>query len=244
MSPIRLFDRHRDVDFVMFSPSHWIILTIIAGICFILYQLRHTLAASPSRRRRFRVLLAVMLLVCEVGLHVWYLSQGIWRTSSSLPLELCGITLLLSAVMLLTRSRLLYSFLYFAGIGGAAIALLTPNLVYPFPHVRFLLFFVAHGAIIWASLYMTWVEGFRPSWRSIAFTMLILNLAAALVYGANSLLGSNYMFLMHKPNTASVLDFFGPYPYYLLVEEGFALLIFVLMYVCFFALPEVLRRER
>ncbi|WP_246187959.1 TIGR02206 family membrane protein [Paenibacillus tengchongensis] len=244
MSPIPLFDRHREADFAMFSPSHWITLAVIAGVCFLLYTMRHPLAASPSRRRNFRILLAVLLLLCEAGLHVWYLSQSIWKASSSLPLELCGITLLLSAVMLLTRSRLLYSFLYFAGIGGAWIALLTPNLVYPFPHVRFLLFFIAHGAIIWASLYMTWVEGFRPSWRSIAFTMLILNLIAVLVYGANLLLGSNYMFLMHKPGTASVLDFFGPYPYYLLAEEGFALLIFVLMYGCFFALPGVMRRER
>ncbi len=219
-------------------------MAVIAGLCLLLYKSRFALQASPSRRRFFRILLAASLLLCEAGLHIWYVSQGIWRTSSSLPLELCGITLLLSAVMLLTRSRLLYSFLFFAGIGGALIALLTPNLLYPFPHFRFLLFFMAHGAIIWASLYMTWVEGFRPSWKGIAFTMLVLNLVAALVYGSNSLLGSNYMFLMHKPSTASVLDFFGPYPYYLLVEEGFALLIFVLMYACFFALPELAGRRR
>lgn len=146
--------------------------------------------------------------------------------------------------MLLTRSRLLYSFLYFAGIGGAFIALLTPNLIYPFPHFRFLLFFIAHGSIILASLYMTWVEGYKPTWRSLFFTMLCLNLVAACVYAANILLDSNYMFLIRKPSTFSVLDYFGPYPYYLLVEEAFAFVIFLLMFLIFFKLPEVYTARR
>jgi hypothetical integral membrane protein (TIGR02206 family) len=168
----------------------------------------------------------------------------VWDSGSSLPLELCGITLLLSVIMLLTRSRSLYSFLYFAGIGGAFIALLTPNLVYPYPHFRFLLFFIAHGAIILASLYMTWIEGYRPTWKSLFFAMLCLNIIAACVKAANHMLGSNYMFLAHKPGTYSVLEYFGPYPYYLLVEELFAFVVFLLMYLVFFWLPQRYRSRR
>nr|WP_233476125.1 TIGR02206 family membrane protein [Paenibacillus sonchi] len=170
--------------------------------------------------------------------------SGGLEKGNSLPLELCGITLLLSIVMLLTRSRLLYSFLYFAGIGGAFIALLTPNLVYPFPHFRFLLFFAAHGGIILASLYMTWIEGYKPTWKSLFFTMLCLNIAAAAVYAADRILGANYMFLAHKPGTFSVLDYFGPYPYYLLVEEAFAFVVFLLMYLVFFWLPQRLNARK
>jgi len=140
--------------------------------------------------------------------------------------------------MLITRSRLLYSFLYFAGIGGAFIALITPNLIYPYPHFRFLLFFVAHGVIILASLYMTLIEGYKPTWKSLFFTMLCLNLVAVCVWFANYILGSNYMFLAHKPSTYSVLDYFGPYPYYLLVEELFAFVVFLMMYLMFFWLPD------
>ncbi|UQZ37343.1 TIGR02206 family membrane protein [Paenibacillus sp. PK3_47] len=222
----------------MFSPSHFIALAVVILICILLYINRNALRSHPARRKLFRILLAGLLLSSEAALHIWYLSQDIWKNGLSLPLELCGITLLLSAVMLLTRSRLLYSFLYFAGIGGAGIALLTPNLVYPFPHFRFLLFFAAHGAIVLASLYMTWVEGYKPTLRSVFFTMLCLNIVAACVYAANTMLGSNYMFLAHKPSTFSVLDYFGPYPYYLLVEEAFALILFLLMYLVFFWLPQ------
>lgn len=237
------WDRALDSDFVMFSGSHLIALLIIALCCLLLFAARFVLRTRPGLRLGTRLLLVVLLAASEGGLHVWYLSHDSWNRSTSLPLELCGITLLLSIIMLLTRSRLLYSFLYFAGIGGAFIALVTPNLVYPFPHFRFLLFFIAHGSIILASLYLTWVEGYRPSWRSLFFTMLCLNLVAACVYAANLLLDSNYMFLMRKPSTLSVLDVFGPYPYYLLVEEGFAFVIFLLMLLLFFKLPERFRRK-
>lgn len=233
------WDRYRDQDFLMFSTPHLIALSIVVLCCLLLYVSRFVLRTHSGLKLSIRLLLALLLIACEGGLHVWYVSQDIWSRSSSLPLELCGITLLLSVIMLLTRSRLLYSFLYFAGIGGAFIALLTPNLVYPFPHFRFLLFFIAHGSIILASLYMTWIEGYRPTWRSLFFTMLCLNIVAACVYAADRLLDSNYMFLAHKPSTFSVLDYFGPYPYYLLVEEAFAFVIFLLMFLIFFKLPEL-----
>lgn len=238
------FDRQHAKDFIMFSPSHWISLSIIAVVCILLYSFRFEIHTHVMLRQSVRLLLIIVLLFSEAGLQVWYISQEVWKSGSSLPLELCGITLLLSVIMLITRSRILYSFLYFAGIGGAFIALVTPNLDYPYPHFRFMMFFVAHAAIILASLYMTWIEGYKPTWRSLFFTMLALNIVAACVWIVNFLLGSNYMFLSHKPNTYSVLDYFGPYPYYLLVEELFAFIVFLLMYLLFFWLPERLKSRR
>ncbi|CAH1194469.1 hypothetical protein PAECIP111892_01669 [Paenibacillus auburnensis] len=238
------FERQHETDFIMFSLPHLIALALVALACLLLFASRTALLSRPFLRDAIRFLLVIVLLASEGGLHLWYLSQDIWTIQHSLPLELCGITLLLSAVMLLTRSRLLYSFLYFAGIGGAFIALLTPNLVYPFPHFRFLLFFTAHGAIVLASLFMTWAYGFRPGLRSLFFTMGCLNMIAVCVFAADKLLDTNYMFLAHKPDTLSVLDYFGPYPYYLLVEEVFAFVIFLLMYLIFFKLPGFLSSQR
>ncbi|GGG02683.1 hypothetical protein GCM10010913_25520 [Paenibacillus aceti] len=138
---------------------------------------------------------------------------------------------------------MLYPFLFFAGIAGALQALLTPNLVYGFPHFRFFHFFIAHGAIVLASLYMTWIEGYRPNWKSIVWAMLLLNIFAGAVGVVDYLIGANYMFLTHKPDTTSLLDLLGPYPYYLLVEEGIALFMFIMMYVIFFLIPDKIRRH-
>ncbi len=80
---------------------------------------------------------------------------------------------------------------------------------------------------------MVWVESFRPTWKSILITMGFLNIALIPVSVVNMLTGGNYMFLARKPDTASLLDLLGPYPWYLLALEGVALLIFVLLYLPF-----------
>lgn len=184
------------------------------------------------------------MVLPEAALHVWYVVTGIWDKATSLPLELCSLTLFLSAAVLLTNSAKLYPLVYFAGIGGALQAVLTPNLDYPFPHFRFFHFFIVHMAIILTALYMTWIRGYRPTWKSIGHTMLFLNSAALAVGLLNAVLGSNYMFLMHKPNTPSLLDFLGPHPYYILAEELIALCLFVAMHAAFFVIPDRVRRRR
>jgi uncharacterized membrane protein YwaF len=63
--------------------------------------------------------------------------------------------------------------------------------------------------------------------------MILLNICVVFVGSIDFILKSNYMFLMHKPESTSILDVLGVYPYYLVSEEFFALFIFVLMYAFF-----------
>ncbi|WP_339322002.1 TIGR02206 family membrane protein [Paenibacillus sp. FSL W8-0194] len=224
--------------FVPFSASHLLMLLTLAVFSFLLYAFRVPLRTRPQLKHLLRYALAALLAVSQAVLDAWNIAEGAWSATYTLPLELCSITLLLSVVMLLTRSRVLYGILFFAGIGGALQALVTPNLAFGYPHIRFFQFFVAHMLIILASLYMTWIENYKPTWRSVGMAMIFLNAAAVVVGTLDYLLGANYMFLMHKPSTPSLLDYLGPHPFYLLVEEGIALLIFVLMHLVCFVLPE------
>nr|WP_237391718.1 TIGR02206 family membrane protein [Paenibacillus dendrobii] len=223
--------------FVLFSSSHLLALLLLVITSLLLYAFKGFLQHNPRGKSIVRYALAGLLAGSEAILDIWNISKGACSPRYTLPLELCSLTLLLSIAMLLTKSRLLYGILFFAGIGGALQALITPNLAYAFPHIRFYQFFAAHILIILASLYMTWIENYRPTWKSIGLTMIFLNIAALLVGIADYELGANYMFLMHKPSTASILDFLGPYPVYLLAEEGIALFIFTIMYLLFFVLP-------
>jgi hypothetical integral membrane protein (TIGR02206 family) len=231
--PSSWLDAQSGEIFQAFSPPHLLWIGIIAAVVWLLFILRHHIRTRNGLRALLRWLLAAVLLLSEVCLHLWYIHQQVWDASQTLPLELCSITLLLSIVMLATRSRLLYQFLFFAGIAGAIQAVITPNLAYAFPHFRFIQFFVAHGAIILASLYMTWVEGYRPTWKSVGLAMLFLNVCALVVWIADVLLDANYMFLRGKPDTPSLLDMLGPYPYYILVEEVVAFVFFSCMLLLF-----------
>ncbi|GIP29275.1 permease [Paenibacillus sp. J23TS9] len=228
--------------FVLFSSPHLLALLLLVVTSLLLYAFRHRLQRSPRNKKILRYTLAALLAGSEAVLDIWNITEGTWSPKYTLPLELCSLTLLLSIIMLLSKSRLLYEILFFAGIGGALQALITPNLGYPFPHIRFYQFFAAHILIILASLYMTWIENYRPTWKSIGLTMIFLNVAALLVGITDYYVGANYMFLMHKPSTASILDWLGPYPVYLLAEEGIALLIFTIMLLLFFVIPEKISR--
>ena len=63
----------------------------------------------------------------------------------------------------------------------------------------------------------------------------MLNVYLVVVTAINYALGSNYMYTLQKPHTASLLDLLGPWPWYLLWAEFLALLLFTLLYLPFAA---------
>ncbi|GAB6988299.1 YwaF family protein [Paenibacillus pini] len=231
-------------SFVLFSTPHLVFLLALLLVSVFMLTFKSIIQHSSIAKRTLRYTIIGILMLSEIGLDGWNILNGSWSIRYTLPLELCSISLLLSIVMMITRNHILYQILFFAGIGGALQALITPNIGYGYPHFRFLQFFIAHIFIVLASLYMTWIEGYRPTWKSIGLTMIFLNILAVIIGTADYLLGSNYMFLMSKPDTPSILDFLGPYPYYLFVEELLAGFIFVLMYLLFFVIPSQLRRKQ
>lgn len=220
------------IAFVMMSGAH--VAALLAAVLFFAYVvLNRRRWRDEAKGRKVRHMMAGTLVGSEVVLQLWHVANGEWAVDYGLPLQLCSVTLLLSAVMLWTRSYRLFECLYFAGIGGALQALATPNLDYTFPHLIYFHFFIAHICIISASLYMAVVCRYRPTLASIGRTMLYLNVYAALVIVVNRLTGSNYMFLAHKPETPSLIDYLGPWPWYIGTMELVALATFLLLYVPF-----------
>ncbi|HEY2494796.1 MAG TPA: TIGR02206 family membrane protein [Paenibacillus sp.] len=236
------FDYDHSARFQVFSTSHWISLSVFMILVVLLFVFKRFIKKKSRVKTIIRWSIAVILIMSEITLELWYLVQERWDMKHTLPLELCSITLLLAIVMLLTRNRLLYQIVFFAGIAGAVQALLTPNLIYAYPHFRFNQFFVAHIAIIISALYMTWIEEYKPTWKSIGMAMIVLNILALLVGVINYCIGSNYMFLMHKPSTSSILDLLGPYPYYLIAEELIALFTFIMLHLAFFVIPDLFKQ--
>jgi len=147
---------------------------------------------------------------------------------------MCSVLVFLSAVMLLNRRFLLFELVYFWGIAGATQALLTPDIgIYGFPLYRFFQAFLSHGAIATAAVYMAAVERFRPTFKSVVRVFIIENIYAVVVGLINALIGSNYLFISRKPETASLLDVLPAWPWYILVMEGMAVVLLLLLYLPF-----------
>ena len=228
----RWFDAYEAPEFTAFSPQHIAAIGFCVLLAALMYRLRGWLRAG-KRPRYARWTIAAVLILCELSLNVWYAAENVFDAGNTLPFELCSITLYAAVFMLLMNSRRLLPFVYFAGIGGALQAIVTPVLGYGFPHFRFLEFFIAHLFIILAALHMIWIEGVRPTLRSLFAAFGWLNALLLPVWAVNRLTGGNYMFIARKPDTASLLDLLGPYPWYLLSLEGVALALFGLLYLPF-----------
>ncbi len=218
--------------FVLFSIQHW--LAIFAIVLFNIGFLFLRRKATAKTLRRLRYIMAAALIVNEAAWHIWNLATGQWTIQTMLPLHLCSVFVYLSAYMLIKRNYRIYEFAYFLGIGGAAQAILTPDLgLYAFPHFRYFQTFISHGLIVSAPIYMTLVEGFRPTWRSYGRVLLWSNAYMLFVGTVNALIGSNYMFIAHKPVTASLIDMLGPWPWYILSLEAIGFALFLLLYLPF-----------
>jgi hypothetical integral membrane protein (TIGR02206 family) len=88
----------------------------------------------------------------------------------------------------------------------------------------------AHTLIVAAAITMTFVEGYRPTWKSLLRAAIGINIYMVVVMGVNVLLGSNYMFIARKPDTASLIDVLGPWPWYILSLEAIGAALLLLLY--------------
>jgi len=227
------FDRgYSGGAFVLFGAEHLIGLGLVAAVCLAVVLLRRRF--SPRGQRIMRWSLLGLIYLCEGSWQVWMLATGQWTVQGMLPLWLCSLTSWSMPLLLIWRSTRYYEWVYFMGPIGASMALLTPDLtIYGFPHFRFIEFITLHGAIIVAVMYMTVVEGFRPTWRSLPRVFVISNLYWLFCAWVNSQIGSNYLYTHGKLPTASLLDLLGPHPWYLLAMEGLGILMCLLLYLPF-----------
>ena len=110
-------------------------------------------------------------------------------------------------------------------------AVLTPDLEEGFPHFGYFAYWIVHSGLVLYVIYGTACLRLIPDRKGVLRTFGWLNLYAAATIGINLLFDTNYMYMMHKPPTPSLLDLFGPWPWYILVCEGAALLLFYLAYL-------------
>jgi hypothetical integral membrane protein (TIGR02206 family) len=121
------------------------------------------------------------------------------------------------------------------GMGGAFQYLMTPDLgIYGFPHFRYWQTFLAHGLLFIAPIYMTVVEGFRPTWKSFWRVVIGSNIYMVIIFFINRWIGGDYLFVNGKPATASIMDLLPPWPYYIIYLELIGVVTFILLYLPFF----------
>lgn len=256
--------------FQPFGVDHVAALAVIAMLTTaLILAARRACAKSRSRLAGW----SAALLIAEVVFETPYeLAVGAWRREESLPLHLCDLALLVTIATLFlaardprppfalttgwaaggaspvgrlprSRTQTAYELCWYWGLAGTVQALLTPSVFEAFPDPLYIIYFIAHGGIVTAALLLTIGFGWRPRpgspWRAILLTYAL----SPFVGVANWLLGANYMYLCGPPPTASIYDYFGPWPWSLITLAAAGV---VLMWLCYvpFVMLDFARRNR
>jgi len=220
-------------DFKTGSVEHLLAVGffVFLGITSIYISKRHL-----SQRGRF--LLGNLFAFCiSFTIIAWMIIEwvlGRFDIQEDLPLYLCSLVGLLMPFFTISRNKLLYEILIFWILAGTIQAIVVPDLRESFPHYTFLRYWIVHAGIVVLILYATFAYNLRPKFQSIFKSFLALQFYLVFVILVNYLLDANYAYLNAKPPVSSLLDYFGPWPNYILVAEFVVLPFFGLIYLVFY----------
>src|SRR6059058_1230266 len=219
------------------------------SVVFFTIVLPFALASVVRRTKSQRIenLIIAALSAVLISNYVVYLifvrSHGVVDWRQMLPMQMCDWGMVVVIVALWTGSQRWFEVAYFWGIGGTLQAVLTPNLRFGFPDLRFISFFTSHSGIIIGVVFLMLIRRYRPYPMSIVRVFLWSEFYFVVTLIADELTGFNYGFLLHKPEAFSVLNFLSDSrPLYLVEMHGVALLFFLGLYAPF-AIVDLVRKK-
>lgn len=128
----------------------------------------------------------------------------------------------------------MYEILLFWIIAGTLQGVLTPDISDGFPSFDYFRYWVVHLGLLIIIFYATIVLKMRPKLKSVFKSFLALQMYILIMIAINYALNSNYFYLNEKPESASLLDYFGEWPYYIVVSQIIVIPYFLLIYLPFY----------
>jgi hypothetical integral membrane protein (TIGR02206 family) len=200
-------------------------ISLLVGIGIILYALKKL---SYPQQNALGFSLALVAALAVILKLVWKIIVGEFDYILDLPIHMCHFSALAVPFMMARRNRKLFSFLYFWIIVGTLNALLTPDVEENFPHIWYFQYWIEHSTLVIVILYAVFIYGMRPTWKDFWIALLATNIFLVVSLIVNFSIGSNYFYTRAKPEIASLLDIFGPWPWYLIQGQLMLLAFFLI----------------
>ena len=211
------------------SEHQWPLLAIAIAIAAVLYASRRW--PGPWVERGARVI-AVSVLLAECGWWVISITDG-WTLRYGLPLHICEAGCFLVAAALWWRAHFAFEMSYFWGLGGTLPGLFTPNIPGHFPEPVYFQYYAEHGLLVLGALYLVVSLRMRPARRAVLRVCSATAAYAVVVGFVDYFTGGNYLFLRNLPPTRTLLDYMGPWPWYIATLTLLAVVMFTLLYLPF-----------
>ena len=212
-----------------FSAPHLIplVATVVAAVGLGAWARRHAVDAPALVRARRALALAMVLSELPLRIVV-YVPDGV-RPEANLPLHLTHWAWLACVVALWTGRPLAFELAYFWGASAVAQAMVTPSLSRDFPDVHYWQFMAVHVPVLVGIVLMAWGCRMTPRPGAVRRAWLAAVAVFAVAASVSAVTGANYMFARRPPFRGSLLDWMGPWPWYLLSAAVLALVVFWLL---------------
>tara|TARA_B100001094_G_scaffold303036_1_gene330809 strand:- start:23 stop:715 length:693 start_codon:yes stop_codon:yes gene_type:complete len=203
------------IDFRLSSPSH-IIFTIIC-IALIVFLPRLFLN-KDYKSKSFLIIGIIFLILINQGMDFFREGYALDNWKLGLPLHMCDFSSASIILYFFTKKREFFLFAFFAGISGAGMALLTPDVKFSLPHIDYLRHMIGHSMILLGVSYAIIIDNQRPQLKDVHRVLAVLSIFLLLMYPINNLLGpnANYWYVIDKPPGFNVTDLMRDAPYHMI----------------------------
>ena len=221
------------IDFSLSSPSH-IIFTIIC-IAVIVFLPRIFINKNNSSKN-ILIIGIISLILINQGMDFFREGYAANNWKLGLPLHLCDFSSASIILYFITKRREFFLFAFFAGIAGAGMAILTPDVLYSFPHIDYLRHMIGHSMILLGVTYAIIVDNQRPQLKDVHRILAVLSVFLLMMYPINTWLGppANYWYVIEKPPGFNVTDLMRDAPYHMIDIYILAVIVCYSIYLPYF----------
>ncbi len=185
---------------------------------------------SKSLQKKIGFLLVFFVFINFPLWVVLEIVAGSFDIKLHLPLHLCRLANLLLPFAVLRKNDTIFQIMFYWGLSAMFQAIFTPDITHDFPHFHYFRYIAAHHLLVITIIYYVVVFDFIPTILGLKKAFLALNIFLVVALLFNVVFDANYFWLMSKPPAGSLLDYMGPWPWYILTAEIVALLHFYVAY--------------
>lgn len=210
-------------NLVLFSTTHYIssltVIFIIALSVFLCSKFKISFGKKYSVFLIIYYVLDCMIRNSVRELHI----------IEYLPLHICSILFFISAYSFYKESIIGHQITFFW-----TFSLTLQSLIFPIPgdhlySLEFFRYFLTHGLIIFNACYVFFRLNIPLNFQSLLNSFYALQILIIIAIPFNYFFELNFMFLNQKPPSPTPVDFFGPWPWYVLVVDLITFMVFSLL---------------
>ncbi|WP_456438029.1 YwaF family protein [Psychroserpens sp.] len=178
--------------------------------------------------------LSVFVSLSVLSFHLYHICFEAYDVKTDLPLYLCSLIALLIPIFSFYRKYWMFEVLVFWIIAGTMQGVITPDIAIGFPSLDYFRYWIVHLGLLSIIFYTVFVFEMKPRFKSVIKSFFALQLYVVFMVIINFLLDANYFYLNQKPKPASLLDYFGEWPYYIMITELIIIPLFLIIYLGFY----------